>query len=189
MIIALTGAGISAPSGLPTYEERPELRDMFSLGYYNKHPEEANAALNELHDICQRCEPNDAHIALAQYGVPILTMNIDDLHERAGSEHLVHLHGELATGEIVLYGTSAPNYAVAFDWVSHCRYSDIVLIIGTSFTTGFAHQFFDFVRLHTDAQVFIINKNAQTAVREFLENHQEALSDWDEFQTREENLI
>lgn len=44
-------------------------------------------------------KPNDAHIALAEYGIPIITMNVDGLHQKAGSKNVITLHGDLPTEE------------------------------------------------------------------------------------------
>lgn len=87
-IVALTGAGISRPSGLPTYTERPELRELFSsilkFDWYK---------YIKLYEEMAAANPNKAHYSLAKAGIPVITQNIDRLHEMAGSEKVLHLHG------------------------------------------------------------------------------------------------
>ena len=75
-IIAFTGAGISKASGIPTFEEQPELRDKLSRWYVDNHREKYITLINELNNTCLNCQPNDAHLALAEYNASIMTMNI-----------------------------------------------------------------------------------------------------------------
>ena len=104
-IVVLTGAGISVESGLATFRGGNGLWDGFSVekvatpeGY------RANPALvldfyNKRRRELLTVEPNEAHRLVAalekQFSVTVVTQNIDDLHERAGSTHVIHLHGEL----------------------------------------------------------------------------------------------
>ncbi len=104
-LVVLTGAGISAESGIQTF------RDMGGLWYqydvlevaspqgWAKNPQLVQQFYNERRKQLLECEPNDAHVVLkeleAYYNVSIITQNIDDLHERAGSSNVLHLHGEL----------------------------------------------------------------------------------------------
>ena len=103
MIIALTGAGISKASGIPTFEEQSDLRNYLSRDYANNYPKEFKKLMNELDKKCIAANPNDAHYALAEYKIPIITMNIDSLHLRAGSEHILEVHGSLREKSVVLY--------------------------------------------------------------------------------------
>ena len=104
-IVVLTGAGISAESGLKTFRDADGLWDGHDIyevatpeGWYK------NKALvldfyNQRRKQLSNVQPNVAHIALASleqlYDVTIITQNVDDLHERAGSSNIIHLHGEL----------------------------------------------------------------------------------------------
>jgi NAD-dependent deacetylase len=104
-IVVLTGAGISAESGLKTFRDADGLwegHDIYEVaspeGWYN------NKALvldfyNQRRKQLLNVIPNAAHFALASleqfYEVTIITQNVDDLHERAGSSNIIHLHGEL----------------------------------------------------------------------------------------------
>ena len=104
-IVVLTGAGISAESGIPTFRgagglwEGHRIEDVASPDGWNR-----NAALVlEFYNLRRRAvlsaQPNKAHLDLAaldkQHDVFIITQNIDDLHERAGSKNILHLHGEI----------------------------------------------------------------------------------------------
>ncbi|HIA35365.1 MAG TPA: NAD-dependent deacylase [Flavobacteriales bacterium] len=104
-IIALTGAGISAESGLSTFRDSGGLWEEYNV-YDVATPEawESNQELvlefyNKRRKQVIDASPNAAHHALAsmekKYDVTIITQNVDDLHERAGSKNVVHLHGEL----------------------------------------------------------------------------------------------
>ena len=93
-IIALTGAGISKQSHIPTFMERPDVREKLFRSYAKRHPEEYNEVIQQLKANMNGAKPNDAHLALAEYKIPIITMNIDGLHRLAGSDAL-ELHGGL----------------------------------------------------------------------------------------------
>ncbi|MDQ2076619.1 NAD-dependent deacylase [Marinimicrobium sp. ABcell2] len=104
-IVVLTGAGISAESGLGTFRasdglwERHRIEDVATPEGFQRDPERVLQFYNERRDQLRQAEPNAAHFALVElessHRVTIITQNIDDLHERAGSSHIVHLHGEL----------------------------------------------------------------------------------------------
>ncbi|GIU41551.1 Sir2 family NAD+-dependent deacetylase [Shewanella colwelliana] len=111
-IVVLTGAGISAESGLRTFRdqdglwEEHKIEDVATPEGYQRDPEMVERFYNErwqqLHD--GNVEPNAAHLALARLEnefdgqLLVVTQNIDDLHERAGSRRLLHMHGELTKG-------------------------------------------------------------------------------------------
>ncbi len=93
-IIAFTGAGISKQSNIPTFMERPDVREKLFRSYAQRHHEEYNEVIRQLKANMNGAKPNDAHYALAEYHIPIITMNIDGLHRLAGSDAL-ELHGGL----------------------------------------------------------------------------------------------
>jgi NAD-dependent deacetylase len=104
-IVVLTGAGISAESGLSTFRDNGGLWEKHSV-YDVATPEafERNRDLvlrfyNERRRQLKNVQPNQAHRLLAElenrHRVTVVTQNVDDLHERGGSSHVVHLHGEL----------------------------------------------------------------------------------------------
>lgn len=104
-IVALTGAGISAESGLKTFRdsgglwEGHRVEDVATPEAWNRNPETVLKFYNERRQALIKAAPNDAHRALveleAYFKVTIITQNVDDLHERAGSTEVLHLHGEL----------------------------------------------------------------------------------------------
>ncbi|MDD5361688.1 MAG: NAD-dependent deacylase [Ignavibacteria bacterium] len=104
-IVVLSGAGISAESGLSTFRdagglwEGYDVYEVASPGGWIKDPEVVLRFYNERRRQLHNVKPNEAHIALAQleskYDVVIVTQNVDNLHERAGSSNIIHLHGEL----------------------------------------------------------------------------------------------
>ena len=104
-LVVLTGAGISAESGLKTFRDSDGLwegyniEDVATPGAWRKDPKRVLDFYNYRRKNVREAEPNSAHYALAelerQYHVHIITQNIDDLHERAGSTWVLHLHGEI----------------------------------------------------------------------------------------------
>jgi NAD-dependent deacetylase len=104
-IVVLTGAGISAESGLKTFRDGDGLwngynvYDVATPGAWKKDPQLVLNFYNDRRRDVAAAKPNDAHIALAElekdFNVTIVTQNIDDLHERGGSTKVLHLHGEI----------------------------------------------------------------------------------------------
>ncbi|MGB3618474.1 MAG: Sir2 family NAD-dependent protein deacetylase [Catalinimonas sp.] len=104
-LVALTGAGISAESGLGTFRgagglwEGHRVQDVASPEGFRRDPERVLRFYNERRRAARRAQPNAAHRRLADleayYDVVVVTQNVDDLHERAGSSRVIHLHGEL----------------------------------------------------------------------------------------------
>jgi NAD-dependent deacetylase len=105
-IAILSGSGLSAESGLPTFRDSAGLwnqydwRELASPAGWREHPEVVLAFYNERRAKAWAAQPNAAHFAIAsleqKYAVVVVTQNVDGLHERAGSTHVLHLHGELA---------------------------------------------------------------------------------------------
>lgn len=168
-ITVLSGAGMSAESGLKTFRDADGLWEGHNVyevatpDAWARNPalvlEFYNARRRQLLEV----QPNTAHIAIAgleqDYDVRIVTQNVDDLHERAGSGQVLHLHGELLRSrssknpslkyeckgdlclgdlaedqgqlrpDIVWFGEGIYGYDTAMDWV---RMADVILIIGTS---------------------------------------------------------
>jgi len=108
-IVVLTGAGISKESGLSTFRDtdgiwaQVRLEDVATPEAFDRDPDHVHAFYNTRRRglLAPEIEPNAAHMALARLErdwpgeVLLVTQNIDDLHERAGSHHLIHMHGEL----------------------------------------------------------------------------------------------
>lgn len=104
-IVVMTGAGISAESGIKTFRDADGLwegHDVMSVASpegWAKDKELVLKFYNDRRRQLMEVEPNEAHKAIAelesQYKVTVITQNVDDLHERAGSTNIIHLHGEL----------------------------------------------------------------------------------------------
>lgn len=104
-IVFLTGAGVSAESGVPTFRdsgglwEGYDVEDVASIGGWYRNPGLMLDFYTERRRAMLSVEPNAAHRAIARleewYDVVVITQNVDDLHERGGSTNVIHLHGEL----------------------------------------------------------------------------------------------
>lgn len=104
-IVVLTGAGISAESGLKTFRdanglwEGHDVMEVATPQAFERNPELVLEFYNQRRRQLLTVKPNKAHYALAKleevYNVHIVTQNVDDLHERGGSRNVLHLHGEL----------------------------------------------------------------------------------------------
>lgn len=104
-IVFFTGAGISQESGLSTFRgqsglwENHKIEDIASPEGFARNPQLVLDFYNSRNAELQKVSPNEAHLLIAKleekYDVTVITQNIDDLHERAGSTNVVHLHGEL----------------------------------------------------------------------------------------------
>lgn len=168
-IVVLTGAGISAESGISTFRdagglwEGHDIMEVASPQGWKKNRELVLDFYNKRRRQLQEVQPNRAHQALVelekQYEVHIVTQNVDDLHERAGSSQVIHLHGELLKARssldetlvvewtqdicigdtcikgsqlrphIVWFGEMVPMLPVAAEIIAE---ADMVMIVGTS---------------------------------------------------------
>ena len=105
-IVVLTGAGMSAESGIATFRdtgglwEQHRVEDVATPEGFRKNPQLVLDFYNARRKAAFDAKPNKGHIGLAEmesdYKVSIITQNVDDLHERAGSTNVLHLHGELS---------------------------------------------------------------------------------------------
>ena len=168
-IVILTGAGISAESGLKTFRDSDGLwmgyniEDVATPQAFEKNPQLVLDFYNMRRSDVAAAKPNPAHLGLVKleekYQTSIITQNIDDLHERAGSSNVLHLHGEIFKmysvgrpsvlydirtdiklgdkGEdgtqlrphIVWFGEAVPMIEKAIELVNDC---DIFVVVGTS---------------------------------------------------------
>jgi len=104
-LVVLTGAGISAESGLKTFRDSDGLWEGYDINEvatataWRRNPALVQQFYNMRRKGVKEAQPNAAHYALAElendFDVQIITQNIDDLHERAGSTKIIHLHGEI----------------------------------------------------------------------------------------------
>lgn len=117
-IVILTGAGISAESGLATFRAADGLwsghsiEDVATLKGYRKNPQHVLDFYNDRRRDVAAAEPNAAHYAIAKlqqssHKVTLITQNVDDLHERAGSK-VLHMHGSLANAVCESCGHNQP---------------------------------------------------------------------------------
>ena len=105
-LVIFTGAGISAESGIPTFRDangmwgKYDAMKLASIEGFKEDPQAVLDFYNARRKNLLEVEPNHAHLALAdlekQFDVTIVTQNVDNLHERAGSSRVIHLHGELS---------------------------------------------------------------------------------------------
>lgn len=104
-MVVLTGAGISAESGIKTFRdsgglwEGHDIMEVASPQGWAKNPEVVLDFYNQRRKNALHAEPNAGHLTIAElekyFDVVIITQNVDNLHEKAGSSHIIHLHGEL----------------------------------------------------------------------------------------------
>lgn len=176
-VIAFTGAGISKESGIDTFMEAPHVRDALYREVAQTNPELYRETIKSIKKQVKRAHPNDAHYALKDYNVDIITMNIDGLHEKAGSQPL-NLHGTLPNDDElefcetlynkpVLYGDEAPNYQKAIDMMMSLRPKDILLVIGASNSTAISYQLQYLARVQ-GADIYQVQSNAKDQVRPLL---------------------
>jgi NAD-dependent deacetylase len=116
-IVVLTGAGISAESGVPTFRDADGLgeghrvEDVATPEAYERQPSVVHQFYDARRAALAGVEPNAAHLALARLegaigdGMLVVTQNIDDLHERAGSVRVLHMHGKLRSALCRACGT------------------------------------------------------------------------------------
>jgi len=118
-IVVLTGAGMSAESGIRTFRdsnglwEEYDVMEVASIDGWHKNPELILRFYNERRKQMFDCQPNKGHLLLAglekSFDVQIVTQNVDNLHERAGSTHVLHLHGELTKARSSMYPSLVYN--------------------------------------------------------------------------------
>jgi len=111
-LVVLTGAGISAESGISTFRdsgglwEGHDVMEVASPEGWRKNRELVLDFYNQRRKQAMGCEPNEAHLELARleehFDVTVVTQNVDNLHEKAGSKKVIHLHGELFKSQSTL---------------------------------------------------------------------------------------
>lgn len=182
-LVVLTGAGISAESGIQTFRDADGLwagyniEDVATPEAWLRNPGLVQEFYNQRRKQVLAAQPNSAHQQLAAledlFDVSIITQNIDDLHERAGSKHIIHLHGiitkaqsdvdgsltypidgwELKTGDVCAYGQQLRPHVVWFGedvpmiQVASvaCSQADVFMVVGTSLAVYPAAGLLDFV--------------------------------------------
>lgn len=193
-IVVLSGAGISAESGIKTFRdsgglwESYDVQEVASIDGWYKNPQLVTTFYNQRRTQLQEVEPNQAHHIIAElerdFEVTVITQNVDDLHRRAGSSHIIHLHGELSKicnesksyivdigYELLEYGKRAPDgtlfrpFIVWFgeavpllaDAIHEVKKADIVIIVGTSLNVYPAASLFEYAP--QDSFIYLIDPN------------------------------
>jgi NAD-dependent deacetylase len=128
-LVVLTGAGISAESGIKTFRdsdglwEGHDVMEVASPEGWRNNPALIMDFYNKRRQQLKEVVPNAAHLILAEleqhFDVHIITQNVDDLHERAGSSNVLHLHGEL----LKVRSTKRENYIL--DWTDDLNFGDL----------------------------------------------------------------
>ncbi|MEZ4804138.1 MAG: Sir2 family NAD-dependent protein deacetylase [Bacteroidia bacterium] len=193
-VVVLSGAGMSAESGLKTFRDSDGLwegYDVMEVASYDgwmKNPELVNSFYNDRRSQLSIVEPNAGHFAIKDleeaYNTTVITQNVDDLHERAGSKNIIHLHGELTKlrssknndlyeigyqklkygslcpkggllrPHIVWFGELVPMMERAVEMVKSAH---ILIVVGTSLEVYPAASLIDFVQ--TNTEIYLIDPN------------------------------
>lgn len=196
-LVVLTGAGMSAESGLATFRgaggmwNNERVEDVATPEAFYRNPQKVLDFYNYRRKELFKVEPNDGHYRLADlektFDVRIITQNVDNLHERAGSSHIIHLHGELmkmrSTGDenaifeiprgkpVIHVGDKCPKgfqlrpHIVWFgeavpefeNAVAEVEQADMLLIIGTSMQVYPAAGLMNYTPL--DCPIYLIDPN------------------------------
>lgn len=194
-IVVLSGAGISAESGIPTFRDSNGLWEGYDVMEvatpqgWNKNPALVLDFYNQRRKRALEVQPNRGHEILAElekdFDVTVVTQNVDNLHERAGSSHVIHLHGslfesrscedetlvypidgwELKLGDLCEKGSQLrPNIVWFGEMVplmevaaEHASKADIFIVVGTSMVVYPAAGLIDYVPL--DAWKYVVDPN------------------------------
>lgn len=204
-LVVLTGAGMSQESGLMTFRdmgglwEQYDVTEVASPIAWENDQELVLRFYNERRKQLLEVEPNAGHTGLAEFenyfNVEIITQNVDDLHERAGSSNILHLHGELRkarsttdpslineidgwelkTGDLCAKGSQLRPHIVWFgesvpaieDAVAIVQDADIFVIIGTSLNVYPAASLIDYAP--RDVPIYLIDPNEVAPTRRNVE--------------------
>jgi len=195
-IVIISGAGISAESGLATFRDpdglwqQYALEDLATPQAFARNPALVHRFYNSRRIQAAKAEPNAAHLAIAKleqaFNVVVVTQNVDDLHERAGSSKVLHLHGklnearssknpnlievigqrELKVGELAADGSALRPNIVWFGEdvpamqpaIREIQSADKILVVGTSLQVYPAASLLFYAR--DDAEKVLINLEA-----------------------------
>lgn len=214
-LVILTGAGMSAESGIATFRDSGGLWDKYPVEQvatpegFEENPQLVLEFYGKRRDEVLHCKPNAGHVGLAElesdYDVRIITQNVDNLHERAGSTHVMHLHGELTKvrstgdeslvyeldsskpyikiGDVCEKGYQLRPHIVWFgeavplitDAAKLCEQADIFVIIGTSMNVYPAAGLLAYV--DASVPVFLIDPNDVKVYRSDVTHIQKGASE------------
>ncbi len=193
-IVILSGAGISAESGLKTFRDTDglwedyKITDVATPEAWESDPKKVLEFYNMRRKQVLNAKPNAAHLSIPElekkFSVQIITQNVDDLHERAGSKNVLHLHGEILKSrsskthltypingdelhygelcenghqlrpDVVWFGEHVPNIDKAEDF---CEKAAILIVIGTSLNVYPAANLVDCVSNH--CKIYLLDPN------------------------------
>jgi len=193
-VVIFSGAGISAESGIQTFRdsnglwENHDVRDVATPEAWERDPALVLKFYNERRQQILKVQPNEAHKQIRRlekkFDVHIITQNIDDLHERAGSNQVIHLHGEIFKmcthpdkkeiqniqddihiGDLSPQGKQLRPYIVWFgesvpkmDEATLCiQDADVLIVVGTSLQVYPAAGLINYIR--EDCPLYVIDKN------------------------------
>jgi NAD-dependent deacetylase len=194
-LVVLSGAGISAESGIKTFREMGglweeyDVMEVASPQAWEKNPELVMRFYNERRKKLLEAEPNKGHKGIVEleknFDVHIITQNVDDLHERAGSKNILHLHGELKKarstydssliydikgwelkiGDLCEKGYQLRPHIVWFgeavpaiaEAAEICEQADILVVVGTSLNVYPAAGLIDYAP--TGIPIYLIDPN------------------------------
>lgn len=202
-IVVLTGAGMSAESGIATFRdsgglwEQHAVEDVATPEGFMRNPQLVLDFYNARRKAAFDAKPNKGHIGLAEmekdYNVSIITQNVDDLHERAGSTHVLHLHGELSKvrstkDPSIIYTLTPDNWEIKLGdecekgsqlrphivWFGEAvpmieeairvvQKADLLVVIGTSLNVYPAAGLLNYVK--TGTPIYLIDPNDVKAYR------------------------
>ena len=194
LLVVLTGAGISAESGIPTFRdanglwEGHDIYEVASPQGFAKNPQLVLDFYNMRREAAHQVVPNEGHKALVrleeEFLVIVVTQNVDALHEKAGSKHVIHLHGELSKvrstvnpdyiidieGKPIQLGDVCPEGGqlrphivwfgedVPFITIANqiASVADVFMVVGTSMQVYPAAGMVDYVR--SEAPIFVVDR-------------------------------
>lgn len=200
-VVVLTGAGISAESGISTFRdsgglwEQHRVEDVASIDGWHRNAELVQDFYNQRRKAMLEARPNAGHYELVRleqyYDVHIIIQNVDNLHERAGSKNIIHLHGELTKacsernhdyvvdieGWELKHGTLAPDggrlrpFIVWFGEavpmiepaIDLCEQADVLIVVGTSLNVYPAAGLIHYVP--PKAKCYLVDPNAVAVQR------------------------
>lgn len=210
-IVILSGAGISAESGISTFRDIKDglwynykVEEVATAEAWEKNPEKVLEFHNMLRNKARHIEPNSAHLALEAleefHEVIIITQNVDDLHEKAGSTNVLHIHGELFKGRdsfdkvieiigdlnigdlddydeqirphTVLFGEMPFHWKESFSAIEE---ADILLVIGTSFSIQYIPSMVASVKHR--CKVYYIDPSPDVVINHLGLKHLEVIKD------------
>lgn len=193
--VAFTGAGISVASGLPTFDATWKgipVRDLLTRDWFDQDPVGFYDFFKSILDWGQK-SPNPAHRGIAEAGIPVVTQNIDGLHQKAGSQEVYEVHGNLREmvcpecgrvypwkpldaglphchcgkvlkPQVVLFGD---DLLVWDEAVTQMERADLVLVVGCSLTVAPA-CYLPEIAMGKGAETIVINERAETEVPRVL---------------------